>query len=219
MSLTDGAAEISQSGRSRFSVLAVGTLWAYGRRLFQIATFVAFGVVCCSWAAASRLDAPIEVTVLCIIGTIALSIVLVDPVAPLTAPSLLPLGWRRVIPAVFGLGIGTSTWVIARSLAAATGPAPWPDGWSLLEWATIAASQMAVGAVLARRRPDSVSFGPGMVVALSWYIVVASPRLHQQLFDPPDHLWRWLALLATFTVVACVASMDPARRFRAGFSG
>lgn len=214
--MTEGAATTSRPGRPRPRLLTQPTLWAYGCRLFPITAFLASGLVCSAWAVASRLDAPIEGTVLCILGSVALSIVFVDPAAPVTAPSVVPLVWRRVIPALFGVGLAASTWVIARTLAATVNPAPVPGGWEVLEWATIAASQLAAGAFSSRHRPDSISFGPGILIGLTWYVAVAAPRLHPQLFDPHDHLWRWLALLVASAAAGSAASLDPAHRVRKG---
>jgi hypothetical protein len=73
--------------------------------------------------------------------------------------------------------------------------------------------------VATRRRPCSTSFGPGLLVGLAWYLAVAAPRLHPLLFDPQDHLWRWLALLAAFAAVTSAASLDPAQRLGGGQLG
>ena len=213
--MTEHDARVGRRVQPHAHVLQEPELWTYGRRLFPIATFLSLAIVCFAWAVASRLDAPIEGTVLCILGSIALSIVFVDQAAAATASSVVPLWRRRVIPALLGLGVGMATWVVARYVAAAIGPAPVPDGWEALQWMTIASSQLAVGAVATRRRPGSMSFGPGVLVGLAWYLAVAAPRIHPQLFDPRDHLWRWLALLAAFAAVASAASLDPAQRFRA----
>ncbi len=93
---------------------------------------------------------------------------------------------------------------------------PMAGRWDLLEWSTIAASQLAVATVASRRRPERESFGPGLVVGLAWYATVAAPHLHTTLFDPPDHPWRWVALLATFIGIIVVTSLDPARRIHRG---
>jgi hypothetical protein len=158
------------------------------------------------------LDAPIEATVLALITSIPLSVVLVDEAAALTAPAVVPLAWRRVVPAVLGASLATATWLLARAMAALLDDAPWPGRWGALEWVTVAATQLAAGAVAARRRPASSSFGPGLLVGLLWTIVLAAPRLHQQLFDQADHAWRWLALLGAAAVVVGATSQDPARR-------
>lgn len=198
----------------RFRAVAEPTLWRYQSRLFPVVTFLAFAGVCCAWAVTSRLDAPIESTVLAIIASIGLSIVLVDPAAPVTAASVVDLRWRRIPPWLIGLGLASAMWLLGRILASGVRAAPAPDGWAILEWSTIAASQLAVGAVRSRRRPESTSFGPGILVGLLWYIAVSAPRLHQLLFDPSAHLWRWLSLLAVFVIIACAGSIDPAHRFR-----
>jgi hypothetical protein len=208
--------EVRRRGRPRTDVLGEPALWADEGRLFPIPTFLSLAVISCAWAATSRLDSPIEGTVLCILASIGLSTVFVDRAAAVVASSVVPLWLRRAIPALLGMGLATATWLVARFLAVAIGPAPDPDGWNVLEWATIASSQVAVGAVAARRRPDSMSFGPGVLVGLGWGVAVAAPRLHPQLFDPQEHLWRWLTLFAASVAVASAASLDPAQRFRAG---
>lgn len=192
------------------------TRWGYGRRLFPVVTFLAFGLVCCGWAIASKLDASIEATSLAIIGAISLSIIFADPAAALTAASVSPLARRRVVPALFGLGIATANWLVARSLAAVFGPAPWPGRWAWLEWSTIVASQLAVAALTSNRRPDSSSFGPGILVALVWYFVVSAPRTHEMLFGLADHLLVWISLLIAAAAIIGIASLDPTNRLRMG---
>jgi hypothetical protein len=199
---------------ARTRALRDGARWGYGRRLVPTTTFLAFAAVCSAWAILSELDTPIEATVLAILVAVPLSIVLVDPAAAVTAASVVPLARRRVVPAVIGLCAAMATWITARSLAAAVGPAPLPDSWALLECSTIALSQVALAAAVSRRRPASTSFGPGILLALVWYVVVAAPRLHQLLFDPPEHLLRWIGVLATSAAIAGMASLDPAHRTR-----
>jgi hypothetical protein len=212
MPVSDGASTVRRFGRPGAASLTDARWWGYRWRCFPIATFLAFGVVGVAFAVASDLDAPIEATVLAIIGSMAISIVFLDPAAPITESSVVPLAWRRCVPSLLGLGAATASWLIARSLAVAIGPAPWPGRWALLEWLTIACSQLAVGAAANRRRAETTSFGPGLVVALIWYVSVAAPRLHSQLFDTVDHPWRWIALLAGSAAVSAAASLDPARR-------
>lgn len=212
MPVIDRARSAGQRTNPGYVGLAEPIRWGYGRRLFPVATFLAAGLVSCAWAIVSRLDAPIEATVLAVLASITLSIVFLEPAASITASSVVPLAWRRCVPALLGLGAATASWLIARSLATAIGPAPWLGRWAVLEWLTIACSQLAIGALASRRRAESTSFGPGLVVALFWYITAASPRLHPQLFDPVDHPWRWIALLAGSAAVITAASLDPARR-------
>ncbi|MEZ5380748.1 MAG: hypothetical protein R2754_03010 [Microthrixaceae bacterium] len=188
------------------------SLWGVGRRLLPVATYAAWGVICGAWAVASGLDAPIETTVLAILASVVLSVVFVDAAAAVTAPSVLTLMRRRFVAALLGTGLATTTWLAARCLAAAFGGGPWPGRWALLEWSTIALSQLAVGALASTRRPDSTSFGPGVVLGLVWYLVVAMPRSHEALFDPQDHPLEWSVMLATALLIAMLASRDPMHR-------
>ena len=188
------------------------SLCGYTWRLFPTSTFLVSCAVGCAWVVTSTLDAPIEGTTLAVLASLALSVVFVDTAAPLTAASVRPLYMRRAMPALFGLGQATVGWLAARSLAASLVDAPWPGRWALVEWLTISLSQLAIGAVTSRRRAEAVSFGPGLVVALLWYVGVAAPRLHQHLFDPADHPWRWTGLLVVSAVVALTASLDPPSR-------
>ena len=199
----------------RTRALRDGAHWRYGHRRFPTTTFLALGAVCCAWAILSELDAPIEATVLAILGR--------DPTLDhLRRPGR--SGHRRIgrslcrvdgsCPPPSHWAQRPLCWITARYLAAAVGPAPVPDSWALLEWSTIALSQVALAASNSRARPTSMSFGPGILLALVWYVVVAAPRLHQLLFDPPDHLLRWLGVLVTSAAIAGIASLDPAHRRR-----
>ena len=216
MPLTDRTCSLPPGTQAGNGGVGVPTLWGYVWRLFPATTFLAVGAIGCAWAVASKLDAAIEATSLSIMVSIALSVVLVDTAEPLAAPSVMPLYRRRVVPALLGLALATGAWLTARSLAAVFVDAPWSGRWNLLEWLTIAMSQLAIGAITNRRRAEAVTFGPGLVVALSWYVGVAAPRLHQQLFDPIDHPWRWGALALTFAAVALTASLDPTNRRLSG---
>ncbi len=218
MPLIDGASRRTKRPRPRRSRPGAAALCGYTWRLFPTSTVLVLGAVGCAWAVASKLDAPIEGTTLAVLASLALSVVFVDAAAPLTAASVRPLYMRRAMPALLGLGQATVGWLAARSLAATLVDAPWPGRWALLEWLTIALSQLAIGAVISRRRAEAVSFGPGLVVALLWYVGVAAPRLHQQLFDPADHPWRWTGLIIAAVVVALTASLDPSSRRPAGMT-
>lgn len=208
-------AMVAAHGR-RLRTLALPAMWAYGRRLFPIATFLAFGAICCGWAIATELHSPIDATVLAILGSVPLSVAFVDAAAALTNASVLPLALRRVVATFIGVGLATASWLVARGSAAAIGPAPWPDIWAVLEWSTVALSQVAIAALSSGRRPTSTSFGPGILLALVWYLVAATPRFHQLLFDPPQHLVRWAGLLIAAFALTAIASLDQAHRLRRG---
>ena len=208
----------SHPARSRRWAPTSRSLWSHQLRLFPTPVFLALAALGGAWAVGSRLDAPIERTELGLLCTLGLSVVLVDAAAATTASSVVSLARRRLAPATIGIGLAFATWALAwalaRALASGPSPAvPMPGAADLLEWSTITGSQLAVGAVATRRRPTAMSFGPGLLVALAWFVAVKVPRLHAWLFDPVDHQWRWVTLLAASVAVAAVASIDPAHRF------
>jgi hypothetical protein len=208
--VADGRTGSPRRGRT----LVQRSHWGYVLRLSPTATLAAVAAICCVWAVAGELDTAIERTTLAILSTVGLSIILVDAAAELTAPSVVALGWRRLAAGSIGVAATFVTWWSARALAAAAGTrVPMVGRWDLLEWSTIAASQLAVAAVVARNRPARLTFGPGLLIGLAWYVVVSAPGFHTSLFDPVDHAGRWVALLAAFLTVTAATSIDPAHRF------
>ncbi len=174
------------------------------------ATSLALGI---AWAARSHLDVATERSLLAVLSTLALSAVFDDDARTLTGAVPTPL-WARRMPAaavpVVVLWIG---WVAITVVVVAlrTGPVESAPSWALgLEWSTVAASQLAVASVVARRPGASSSIAPGLLVATVWLAAAGAPMLHRHLQPVHAHPNPWWALLIVSLLVVCGASSDPA---------
>jgi len=189
-------------------------LWRYTARLVPwalTATSVLLGV---GWAVTTRLDAANERSVLAVISTLALCAVLDDDARAFTVATPVPR-WQRNLPRVVVpatvLGVAWAA-TVALVTAAQTGPADPAPWWAMtLEWSTVAASQVAIATVAARRPGTTGSIGPGLLVALVWLATEGAPMLHRYYHPVRLHAAVWLALLSATLLVIALASRD--RRF------
>jgi hypothetical protein len=85
-----------------------------------------------------------------------------------------------------------------------------------LEWSTVAASQLAVAAVTARRPGTTASIAPGLLVALVWLTAGAAPTLHRHLHEVRSHAVTWCALLTAALATIIAASQEGGGRRRGG---
>lgn len=186
-------------------------LWRYASRLAPwtlIATCVLLGA---AWSIRTHLDAANERSVLAVISTLALCAVFDDEAAVLTAATPTPL-WCRALPrAAVPIVVLGLAWAVEVAAAAArrTGPmdtAPW---WAMtLEWITVAMSQLAVGAVIARRPGTTGSIAPGLLVSLLWLTAEGAPTLHRHVHPVHAHPVPWFVLLSVAAAVLVVASRE-----------
>jgi hypothetical protein len=170
-----------------------------------------------AWAVRTRLDVANERSVLAVISTLALCAVFDDDAAVLTAAAPTPL-WARRLPrgAVPVLVLGAAWAVTVTTVAVRrAGPAEFTPWWAMtLEWSTVAASQLAVGAVAARRPAAKGSIAPGLLVAVVWLGAEGASMLHRHFHPVQAHapLWGGLLLCALATITA--ASREPSWRRR-----
>ncbi len=165
-----------------------------------------------AWSVGSRLDAAQERSMLIAMVTVCLSLVLADPAVDTTSPSPTPLWRRRSAAGSIGLVAVAATWAVTRLAAAAMfGRTTSIGRWELLEFAVVASSQVAIGAVTTRGR-SAPSIGPGLLVAAGWFATVLLPRVNGWFYEVDAHRWLWVAMLVACSVAAALASIDPARR-------
>lgn len=188
-----------------------GELWRCAIRLQPRCVLAGIAALATAWAFGSRVDVTSERTLLIALSTVGLSVVMVDPADAVTAASPTPLWVRRMRASALGVGLAGASWVIVRLGAAVVyDRTSFPVGWEFLEWATIGSSQLALGAASTRERTEA-SLGPGLILALMWWVVTAAPRTQERLLEVGDHGWTWLGLLTLFVALAATASIDPAR--------
>jgi len=205
---TAGSAHVSATPTPTRPPRALANLhyWRYVSRLAPwtvVATGVLLGV---AWASRTHLDEPLEMSVLAVVTTLPLCTVFDDGASAFTAAAPTPL-WARRLSFMSGpFVVVTSAWAVTVAVAGADSSAPW---WAVaLEWATVAASQLALGAAAARRQPTNASVLPGLVLALIWFTSAGAPVLQRQLQPVRTHLVLWCGLLATAVAVIAASSRD-----------
>ena len=188
--------------------------WRYLARLEPwtlLATPTLLGI---AWAARSDLDNPLEMTVFTVLTTLALCAVFDDDACAFTAAAPTPLWARRLAAAATPFLILALTWAVTVALVTSgdrpAGSTPW---WAMaLEWATVAASQLTLGAVTARRSHSTGPVMPGLILAVVWLAALGAPMFQRHVEPPQDHLTLWCGLLAAAAIVIAATSRDPARR-------
>lgn len=201
----------SPTGRS--GALRVPQHWRYVSRLAPWPLIAAGIVIGAVWAARSHLDSTLEVTVLAVLSTLALSSVFTDDADAFAGAVPTPMWARRLSRAAGPLMLVGGTWATTVAITAADDGrgrvAPW---WAMtLEWATVAASQLALGAAASRRSPASDSVLPGLLMALIW-LATGVPLLHRHLHPVDAHVVIWFVLFAAAMSTVVVESRDRARR-------
>ncbi len=183
----------------------------YTARTLQVGVFVGIATLATAWAFGSRVNVTSERTMLIALSTIGLSMVFADPAGAVTSPSPTPLVARRLLAAAMGVTLAFAPWVVVRTIVALFPETAMPTGWEFLEWATIATSQLALGAATARTGRDA-SIGPGLFLAMLWWVLTAAPRAHEWLYEVGQHGWIWFAMIGAFVFLASAQSTDPASR-------
>ena len=106
------------------------------------------------------------------------------------------------------------SWAAAGATAALIHPAGSHLGrWDLLQLVVVAASQIAVGALTAIRRPNDPPIAPGAFVAAVWCAFTAG-KIHQTLYEVADHPETWIALGLLFVATVAASWLDPASRLQ-----
>ncbi len=188
------------------------SLTRYTLRQLPGGVLAASTVVGVAWAIATRLDTTFERTVLAAVTTIGLSLVSADRAHAMTAASPTPLRRRRSFPALIAVVAMFAAWVAAGAATALIHPAgPHLGRWDPLQWVVMAASQIAVGALAAIRRPDDPPIAPGAFVSAVWCALTAG-KIHQTLYEVAEHPVTWITLGLLFAATGTAAWMDPARR-------
>lgn len=192
------------------AALAQRECWRYVTRLAPwplIATCIAIGVL---WAVRTHLDDALELSVLAVSTTLALSTVFDDDADEFTAATPTPR-WVRSFESASGSLIvlalaWSATVAVVVTLGRGSPPEPW---WAMaLGWMTIAATQLALSATMTRRQPTSGSMLPGLVLALLWMSTVAVPTFQRHLHPVHEHVPLWVGLLAAAVAITAVASRD-----------
>ena len=182
-------------------------------RALPVGTLAGIAGLSLAWSLGSRLNSGTERSMLIGLGTVGLSMVFGDHARAVTAPSPTALRIRRRVAGALGITLVFFSWIIARFAAASMfDVTAAPGRWELFELVVVASSQLALGAMLARRS-DATSIGPGLLVAMAWMFLGGAPRIQERLYDVGDHPWTWMALLAGFALMTAAASTDPARRW------
>jgi len=196
-------------------------LWRYSTRLAPwtlISTCILLGA---AWAARTHLDATNERSVLAVLSSIALCAVFDDDAAAVTNTTPTPRWARRLPRAAVPVAALATAWALIVVMVAArrTGPAELTPWWAMtLEWSTVASSQLAVGAIAARRPGSFGSIAPGLLVALVWLTVEGVPMLHRHLHPVREHSMTWVGLLALTMVTIAAAWHEGPWHHRAGTS-
>jgi hypothetical protein len=206
---------LTKPGVDRWPSVRTRQLWRTELRLQPRTLLVTTLVLGAAWAVGSRLDTAFERSLLAVATTIALSTVLDDVAAAMTAASPTPLVVRRSVRAVVAVAVLAVPWaVIGLAVGPLRGPfadtAPW---WAdALVWAAMAASQLALAAVRGGGRSGPGSTGPGVILALAWIALTGAPRIHERLEPVSDHVVPWVVVLAAGVAVFLAASSDPCRQ-------
>lgn len=203
-----GASPIGHAG-----ALRVPQHWRYVSRLAPWPLIVAGIVIGSTWAARSHLNSALDVTVLAVITTLALSRFFADDADAFTGAVPTPLWARRLSMAAGPLAVVAVAWALTVAVTSGGGgrgeESPW---WAMtFEWATVAASQLALGAAASRRSPASDSVLPGLLMALIW-LATGVPLLHRHLHPVDAHVVIWFVLFAAAMSTVVVESRDRARR-------
>ena len=187
-------------------------LTRYTVRQLPGGVLAASAMVGVGWAIATRLDTTFERTVLAAVTTFGLSLVCADRAHGMTAASPTSLRRRRSFPVVLAASAMFASWAAAGATAALIHPAGSHLGrWDLLQLVVVAASQIAVGALTAIRRPNDPPIAPGAFVAAVWCAFTAG-KIHQTLYEVADHPVTWIALGLVFTATVAASWLDPASR-------
>ncbi len=192
--------------------------WRYVSRLAPwtlIATGALLGV---AWSIRTHLDDPLDPAVLAAVTTAALSVVFEDDAYALTGPVPAPLWVRRLSAATVPVLVLFLSWVATVIVAISTSgddrvaSLPW---WAMaLEWSTVAASQLALGAMSARRHPGAVSILPGLILGLVWICAAGAPIIQRRLRPVETHPILWCVLLVAAAAWIALSSQE-VRRGRA----
>ena len=213
---------LTKPGIDRWPAVRTRHLWRNELRLQPWTLLVTTVLLGAAWAVGSRLDTAFERSLLAVVTTVALSTVLDDVAAAMTAASPTPLVARRLVRATVAVAALAAPWAVI-GLAAATFLAPFADTapwWAdVLVWAAMAASQLTLGAVRGGGNGGRASTGPGVLLALAWITLTGAPRIHERLNPVSDHAVTWCAILAFAVVTFLVTSTDPANRGRVRSQG
>jgi hypothetical protein len=203
-----------RADRDRWGTLRSGQLWRYRLRLQPWSVLLCTLAIGAAWSWSSGLDSSIDLTVLAIMTTVGLAEALQDDAAPTVVATPTSRLLRRLPPMAIAVAVSGVGW-LALTLTM-SGPANDGDGVgpaaSLLEWCAIGASQVALGATVADRGRFRGSVGAPLILALSWGVLAALPRLRAFLWPVDEHAVRWWLVLASSVEVAVVMSLDPAWR-------
>jgi hypothetical protein len=164
-------------------------------------------------AVVARLDSELEAAMVAAATTIGLGATLADPAASFTDTSPEPRPVRRARSLLPGLAASLGVWVgVTVGAAAAFDPTPAPGRWSTLVWVALAATQVAVGSLGARRSIHEPGLGPAAIVALGFFSPFFVPRLGEWLLPVPEHGDRWGLIAVGAVAVTMWAWRDPAVR-------
>ena len=209
---------LTKPGFERWPAVRSWDAWRFGMRAQRWTLLITGTMLGAVWAAGSGLRVATERTLLVVITTIALSTVLADDAAAMTAASPTPLLARRLVRAAIA-GVATGLLWLAISVTVipirpdVVESAPW---WAIgLEWCAIASSQLALGSVRADGDASAGSIWPGLFVGLMWITAASGlSGLGDRLYPVADHPWAWVLIVGASALTFVAASHDPARRRR-----
>lgn len=202
---------LTRSSSRHRAVLAVPQLWKYACRLAPWSLIGVSLLLSAACGLRTHLDTGSERSVLAILSTLALCAVLEDPAAAFAHVAPTALRVQRVIRLLppLALIVVVSAAVLVMSPLRYPGPIESTPTWALiLEWATLATSQLIVAALISQRDRAGSPIMPGLFVALVWLTAERLPTLHQQLYPVSDHPALWGALLAIGAAAFCALSRD-----------
>lgn len=195
-------------------------LWRDAARLVPWTLLVTSMALGAAWAVRSQLDVAVERSLLAVICTLGLCVALDDEAAELSSATP-TVRWARRLPrAAVPVVVLLSGWtaLVVGVAATRTSPAESSPWWAwALEWATLAASQLAVAAVAAGRSATGGSIAPGLLLGLVWLAAAGAPALHRHLQPVEQHTHVWSVLMIAAAAVFVGASVEPLRHHgRAG---